>query len=66
MLTRAQIAILNRARATLDDVQRKLSTQEGFNEGRLAEACEAADTAVFNVINVASVYFDESQEGDLS
>ena len=56
MLTKAQIAILNKARETLEDVQQKLASEESFAHGRLAEACEHASDVIFNVLNIASVY----------
>lgn len=53
-LTQTQINDLNRARKALEAIQAK--HQETWPEGRLAEACEMASQAVFNVLNIANVF----------
>lgn len=53
-LTQSQINDLNRARRALEDIQKK--HPDTWAEGRLAEACEMAHQALFNVLNVANVF----------
>ena len=58
MLTRADIATINKARV----VARKLESESEFCKqrdyplGRLAEACRAADDALLNLLIVAKVH----------
>lgn len=63
-LTQGQINDLNRARKTLEAVQAK--HQGSWAEGRLAEACEMAHQALFNVLNVSNVFgISEIADDDL-
>ena len=61
MLTAAQINTLNRARDVLERIQKKAGErdQKPFSEGQLAEACTAAELALFNVLNLAGDVPDE-------
>ena len=61
MLTIAQINTINRARDVLERLQKKASEsdQKPFTEGQLAEACMAAELALFNVLNLAGDIPDE-------
>jgi hypothetical protein len=54
LLTEAQIRTLERARKTLTSVQAKLESCTGrsFDDGRVAQACENAEYAIFEVINL--------------
>lgn len=61
MLERADLAILNAARAILTDLEKKASSAAHDDErparyGRLAEAADTAGDAIFNVLNVANAY----------
>lgn len=56
MLTKPQITALNRARATLEAIQEKLQDKDAYKFGRLAQAAETAEEAIFSVLVVAKVY----------
>lgn len=64
MLTKAQVGALNDARDVLRAIE-KQATSESYSEdsvwqpfdcGKLAEACDSAEGAMFNVLNVARSY----------
>lgn len=61
MLTSAQIKQLNRARDVCAAIGERAHTEEGkrFAKGQLAEACMAAELAIFNVLNLADVPEDD-------
>lgn len=54
MLTDSQIRTLQRARETLTTAQEKLQScsGRGFDQGRIAQACANAESALFDVINL--------------
>ena len=54
MLTETQLRTLQRARETLTTVQSKVQdcTDRGFDQGRIVEACAAAEYALFEVVNL--------------
>jgi hypothetical protein len=56
MLTRWDIAAIHRARERLMKLEQLLEREEnGFDHGRLAEACRHADDALLQVLIVAKI-----------
>jgi hypothetical protein len=56
MLKKKNIEPLTRARATIREIQQQLSAGDDFGEGRLMQACEDADHAIFQVLILADIY----------
>lgn len=55
MLSRSDIAMIEKMRKRLTEIESKLEhKEENFALGRLAEACRAADDALMQILIVAS------------
>ena len=61
IITAADAAAMNRMRDTLEALQERCKaegwrseTAESFSLGKLAEACDQAENALFNVLNIAA------------
>jgi hypothetical protein len=70
MFTSKQIKRLNQARSVLKEIEHECSEArfnrdentpafpDGFDYGKLAECCDAAEGAIFNVLNIANSHLD--------
>ena len=60
IITAADAAAMNRMRDTLEALQERCKAEgrsvqdESFSHGKLAEACDQAEHAIFNVMNIAA------------
>jgi hypothetical protein len=67
MLTRADIATLNKARATVQKLESELDLSDGhdYPDGKLAEACRTADDALMHLLVIANVQEQGVTDDDL-
>jgi hypothetical protein len=67
MLTRADIASLNKARATVQKLESglEMAGEQAYSGGRLAEACRSADHALMNLLVIANVQGQGVTDEDL-
>jgi len=64
IITADDAAAMNRMRDTLEALQNRCkaegwqASEESFVHGKLAEACDQAENAIFNVLNIAASHLN--------